>query len=200
MPVPVILLASASPRRRELLAAAGVAFRVVPSAGEEVHDLSVPPPELAERNACAKALEVSARHPGDLVLGADTLVVVDGHPLGKPADRAAAAAMLRRLSGRAHEVVTGVCLARGGRVVDCFHAATTVRFGRLDESTITRYHALVDPLDKAGAYAIQEGAHLLGARAEGSLSNVIGLPVEELVARLQRLGGGALGALTAIDP
>jgi len=200
MPVPVILLASASPRRSELLAAAGVAFRVVCPAGEEVHDLSVPPSGLAERNACSKAVEVSARHPADLVLGADTLVVVDGHPLGKPADLAEAAAMLRRLSGRAHEVVTGVCLARGGRVVECFHAVTTVRFGPLDESTIARYHARVDPLDKAGAYAIQEGADLLGARTEGSLSNVIGLPVEETVARLERLGLGALQEPGTIEP
>ena len=188
MPMPPIILASSSPRRRDLLAEAGVSFRVEPSAGEEIHDLEIPAAELTESNARSKAIEVSVRFPDDLVLGADTLVVVDDHPLGKPADLAEAAAMLERLSGRSHEVVTGVCLARGGTVVECFHVVTMVSFGVLDADTVARYHGLVDPLDKAGAYAIQECAELLGAEVEGSLANVIGLPVEEVVRKLAARG------------
>jgi septum formation protein len=189
-PVPLIL-ASASPRRRDLLAAAGWFPPVVVSPVEEIHDPAMPPAELVGTNARLKAEDVSRRHPDALVLGADTLVVIDGEPLGKPADRVAAAAMLARLGGRRHEVFTGVCLARGGAALEVFHVASRVRFAPLDAAVIARYHALVDPLDKAGAYGLQDHVHLLGARVEGSLSNVIGLPVEETVARLAAAGARA---------
>ena len=187
MPVPVILLASASPRRRELLAAAGVAFRVVPSAGEEVHDLSVPPSELAERNACAKAVEVSARHPGDLVLGADTLVVVDGHPLGKPADRAECLATLVALSGREHQVLTAVALASAQRI-ESRVVASRVRFRPLRAGEAEAYWATGEPCDKAGSYGIQGLAAVFVSQLEGSYSAVVGLPLCETAQLLGEFG------------
>lgn len=178
MPKLPIILASASPRRHELLSQAGYSFDVVVSAAEELHDHDLAPEELTVLNALRKAIDISTRHPEAIVIGADTLVYVDGVPLGKPVDHAEAASMLRQLSGRGHAVCTGIGLAIGGRE----HARTAVishvRFGPLDDVAIARYHALVDPLDKAGAYGIQQHAELLGATVDGPLDNVIGLPVE----------------------
>ncbi|MFM7182607.1 MAG: Maf family protein [Verrucomicrobiales bacterium] len=178
MPVPRLILASASPRRHDLLAAAGVNFTVETALTEELHDARMAPEELVVWNALAKAREVAARHPDAAALGADTLVYLGSEPLGKPTDLTEAASMLRRLSGREHEVWTGLALVAGDRVIGTRTVKTRVRFAALDDDTIAAYHALVDPLDKAGAYGIQEHADLLGAEVDGPLDNVIGLPVE----------------------
>lgn len=179
MPSPRLILASASPRRRDLLAAAGFVFAIDSSAAEERHDDRLAPEELVIWNALAKAREVAARHSGAVALGADTLVYLGNQPLGKPADLAEAATMLRRLSGRRHEVWTGLALVSGDRVLGTRAVRSLVRFGELSDATIADYHARVNPLDKAGAYGIQEHADLLEAQVDGPIDNVIGLPVRE---------------------
>lgn len=175
-PTPPLLLASASPRRAELLRAAGFSFAV-----DSVDlDETPRPGEAAEpyvrRLADAKARAVAARHPAAMVLGADTTVVADGVILGKPADAAEAAAMLRRLQGRAHQVLTGVALVCGGwsRVAV---ATTTVWFAAMDEPAIAAYVATGEPMDKAGAYGVQGLASRYVTRIDGSYTNVVGLPV-----------------------
>ena len=180
-----LILASGSPRRRELLAAAGVEFEVVVSPAEEIHDASIPLAELCERNAELKAAAVAAEHPAAVVIGADTLVWIDGEPLGKPRNLAEARAMLRRLSGRAHTVCTGVCAIFPDGRIERFHELTAVRFLPLDEARIDAYLRRTDPLDKAGAYGIQDQAGLLVEDIAGSYTNVMGLPVERLRSVLQ---------------
>ncbi|WP_338287631.1 Maf family protein [Luteolibacter sp. LG18] len=179
-----LILASASPRRSELLAAAGLPFEVVVSPAEEIHDESMPLDRLCEENAALKASAVAVSHPDATVIGADTLVYIDGVPLGKPRSPEEARAMLRRLSGRAHTVCTGVCLIRPGGIRETFHALTEVQFRELDEAAIEAYLALVHTLDKAGGYAIQEHGDRIVKEIRGSYSNVVGLPVDEVVARL----------------
>jgi septum formation protein len=177
---PQLILASASPRRRHLLEEAGFAnFAVVAPRVEEAHDPALTPSALTLENARRKAAAVAASHPDAVVLAADTLVYLDGDPLGKPADLDEARAMLIRLSGRWHEVCTGVVIRRGARAGE-LAVVTRVRFRPLDDAVITRYFSLCDPLDKAGAYGIQDGGDLIVERVEGSWSNVVGLPVEEL--------------------
>lgn len=178
---PALVLASASPRRAELLREAGVSIEVLSPDVEEAHDASLTPEQLTVENARRKALAGSAMRPGRLVLGADTLVYVDGDPLAKPADMDEALRMVRRLSGRSHEVCTGVVLARDGAVVEAFHVITHVTFKSLSDDTIRDYHSKVNPLDKAGAYGIQAHTDMLLERMDGSFSNVVGLPVERLM-------------------
>ena len=177
-PVPRrLVLASASPRRRDLLGGVGFEVIIRPADVEELTG-GLSPRDLVLANAEMKALSVAAVTPGDLVLGADTIVVLDGEILGKPRDLAHAAEMLARLGGRVHEVLTGVCLLRGGEVSRCsFIESTRVSFRALDETIIANYLAEIDPLDKAGAYAAQEDQGRLIEQIEGSLENVIGLPV-----------------------
>jgi septum formation protein len=179
-----LVLASGSPRRAELLAKAGLQFRVVISPAEEIHDPALPPDVLCEENARLKAAAVAREHPDATVIGADTLVFIDGEPLGKPADLAEARAMLRRLSGRTHTVCTGVCVIHPGGVAETFHDLTDVVFRVLDEAAVEAYLALVDPLDKAGAYGIQEHGDRLIETIQGDFDNVMGLPVARLVERL----------------
>lgn len=179
-----IILASASPRRRELLAAAGIDFEVVVSPAEEIHDASIPLDRLCEENATLKAAAVAIHYPDAVVIGADTLVYIDGEPLGKPRSPEEARAMLRKLSGRAHTVCTGVCLIHPGGRHEPFHALTEVEFRELDEEAIEAYLALVDTSDKAGGYAIQEHGDRIVKEIRGSYSNVVGLPVDEVVERL----------------
>lgn len=181
-----LILASGSPRRRELLEKAGLEFEVRPSPGEEIHDPSLAPAVLCERNAEIKARAVEA--PGRVVLGADTLVFIDDTPLGKPADLDEARAMLTRLSGRQHAVCTGVCLVRAGGEIETFHEITKVRFKELTVGEIDEYLALVDPLDKAGAYGIQEHGEKLVDGLDGAFDNVMGLPVEAVLSRLRACG------------
>lgn len=179
---PPLILASASPRRRELLAAAGVPFEVVVAAVEEAHDQALTARELCRGNARRKAAAVARRHPDRLVLGADTLVVLGTRVYGKPADLDEAVRMLSELQGRTHEVVTGVCLRHEqSRWERLLVEATAVTFRPLDEPAIREYLVRIDPLDKAGAYAIQEHGDRIVERIEGSYSNVVGLPVERVV-------------------
>ncbi|MGC4014644.1 MAG: Maf family protein [Luteolibacter sp.] len=179
-----LILASSSPRRRELLAAAGLPFEVVVSPAEEIHDAAIPLDQLCEENAALKAAAVAVEHPDATVIGADTLVYIDHEPLGKPRSPEEARAMLRKLSGRAHTVCTGVCLIRPGGERELFHALTEVEFRVLDEAAIEGYLALVHTLDKAGGYAIQEHGDRIVSGIRGSYSNVVGLPVDEVVERL----------------
>jgi len=187
-----LILASASPRRSSLLSSLVDDFTVDATAEvTEAHDPDLSPAALTEHNARLKALAVAARHPGALVLGADTLVYVDSEPLGKPRDLDEAAGMLRRLSGRAHHVCTGVCLAGPGvEDVACFHALTRVVFRVLAPETIATYLATVPVLDKAGAYAAQDHGDLLIETMDGSWSNVVGLPLEALASWLDRWRAG----------
>jgi septum formation protein len=176
---PRLILASASPRRRELLARLGVAFEVIPAEVVEHEDPASDPRVMVAHNAALKADWVAARHPEALVLGADTTVFIDGVVLNKPRDLVEARAMLRRLSGRTHTVRTGLALRRrrdGLRVDE--GVASEVTFRPLDEATITSYLAQVHVLDKAGAYAIQEHGELIVAGHAGSYTNIIGLPLE----------------------
>lgn len=184
---PRFVLASASLRRRELLRAAGADFDCVPSHALETHDPELGGAGLVMANARIKALEVAEQRPEEIVLGADTIVWLDGHPLGKPDNMDAARRMLRELSGRVHEVITGVHLVRLFPLLQLeFHETTRVRFRMLDDDVITGYLACVDVLDKAGAYAIQEHGEMLIESVEGSRSNVIGLPVARTLAALRR--------------
>lgn len=181
------ILASASPRRRELLAELGVRFDVVAAAVVEHEDPLLDPRIMVARNAALKADWVAERNSAAWVLGADTTVFVDGRALNKPADLAEARVMLRRLSGRAHTVFTGVALRHVKLgVKEDFGAASEVVFHPLTDAIIEDYLGRVHVLDKAGAYAIQEHAGLLVAEQRGSLSNIIGLPQEEVRELLTR--------------
>lgn len=186
-PLPCLVLASASPRRADLLREAGVKFDVIAPQVDEAHDASLTPEQLTVENARRKALAGSAMRPDGLVLGADTLVYVDGEPLAKPADLNEALQMVRRLSGRSHEVCTGVVLARDGSVVKDFHVITYVTFKPLTDDIIRDYHSKVNPLDKAGAYGIQAHTDMLLERMDGSFTNVVGLPIERLLEVLESL-------------
>jgi septum formation protein len=182
--MPTLVLASSSPRRAELLRAAGVPFVVRHAPVDESRRAGEAPGDYVRRLAREKASAVAAG-PGEIVLGADTEVVVGDTCLGKPADRAEAAAMLRRLAGRSHEVLTGVALLDAGAVVAAGLAATRVTFAAMSEAEIAWYAATPEPHDKAGGYAIQGLASRYVTAIDGSYSNVVGLPVE-LVYRLLR--------------
>ncbi len=178
-----LILASTSPRRAELLKSADLIFDVLrPNADEKLH-AGETPVDYAVRTAREKAESITTQ-PGAVILGADTVVAIEGHILGKPADGDDAKAMLRLLSGKMHEVITGVCLRSTEKTV-CFHAATAVLFRNLSEEEIAAYVATGDPLDKAGAYAIQNGAAGMVRRIDGSYSNVVGLPLCEVIEALE---------------
>lgn len=172
----MLVLASASPRRQELLRNAGIAFEVQPAHIPEDVLPGEGAKECAERLAREKALSIARKRPHDIVLGADTVVVVDGELLGKPADAADARRMLRLLSGRKHEVMTGVCLVASG-VPSISSETTVVTVNELTDQEIADYVASGEPMDKAGAYAIQGIASRWIPRIEGDYSNVVGLPV-----------------------
>jgi len=185
--LPPVVLASASPRRAQLLRECLPEFRVVAGAIPEIHNEQLTASEAALINSCRKARHVAARHPDALVLGADTLVSLGTRLFGKPADLLEARGMLRELSGQTHQVVTAICLVQASarrerRLVE----ATEVTFRELDDDLITRYLGGMDPLDKAGAYAIQEHGELIVERISGSFTNVVGLPVERLREELAR--------------
>lgn len=174
-----LILASASPRRRELLSSLGVSFEVVVADVVEHEERSMDPRLMVARNSALKAEWVAQRHPKALVLGADTTVFVDGHALNKPGDLGEARSMLRSLSGRTHTVFTGVAVRcwQTGLVRD-EGAISEVTFKELDEATISAYLERVHVLDKAGSYGIQEHPGLIIAGYRGSLSNIVGLPLE----------------------
>lgn len=172
-----IILASASPRRAELLRAAGIDFDVRPADIDEAILPGEAPSDYVSRLAEAKARVVHERENDRTVLAADTAVVVDGHILGKPIDEADAQRMLRSLAGRTHEVVTAVSLFHPGGIVHTRVDNTTVEFAALSEADITWYVSSGEPMDKAGAYAVQGLASRFVTRIEGSYSNVVGLPI-----------------------
>lgn len=193
-----LVLASASPRRQELLRNAGIPFVVQPTDVPEIPRPGESPKACAERLAQEKAQAVLQRRPQDLILGADTIVVIDGEMLGKPCDAEDAARMLRLLSGRTHEVITGVCLmgARGTGngdeatgFKDIRSEATLVTVQPLTEDDIRAYVASGEPMDKAGAYGIQGMASRWIPRIEGDYFNVVGLPVALVWRMLQAAGG-----------
>ncbi len=182
-----IVLASASPRRQELLKNAGIDFVVHPANIEEVGRANENPATLAERMAQEKARAVEESFTGRCILAADTVVVIDDNVLGKPRDSEDAARMLRMLSGREHRVITGVCLLGAG-FEDVLSETTAVHFSPLTNAEIRDYIATGEPMDKAGAYAIQGMASRWISRIEGDYFNVVGLPVA-LVWRMLRERG-----------
>jgi septum formation protein len=204
----MLVLASASPRRQDLLKSAGISFQVQPADIDETPLPGESALDCAERLAREKALAVWRTRPGDLVLGADTVVVVDKAMLGKPIDANDAARMLHLLSGRVHEVITGVCLASpsdnstnppnapGARSENCelrtSSETTLVTFTSLTDAEIRDYVATGEPMDKAGAYAIQGIASRWIPRIEGDYSNVVGLPVARVYRMLQELNAKGL--------
>jgi len=182
-----LVLASASPRRAELLRNAGIPFVVAPSDMPEVRQPNESPEQMVRRLAREKAVAVVKVYPGRIVLGADTDVVVDDNVLGKPRDADDAKAMLRLLSGRTHVVLTGVTLL-GSAVDDTRVESTAVTFANISDEEISAYVASGEPMDKAGAYAIQGMASRWIPRIEGCYFNVVGLPVP-LVYRMLRENG-----------
>jgi len=188
----MLVLASASPRRQELLRSAGISFEVQPA---DIPENALPgeaAKDCAERLARDKALAVARQRPRDFVLGADTVVVVDGQLLGKPTDAADAARMLRLLSGREHQVITGVCLVVSGQP-SVASETTVVTMSEITEKDIADYVASGEPMDKAGAYAIQGLASRWIPRIDGDYSNVVGLPVA-LVLRMLREHASEIGS------
>lgn len=187
-----LVLASGSPRRREILTQLGLTFEVVPSEVEEPPRDTELPVDYAVGLAQLKARDVASRFADDsVVLGADTVVVVDNHVLGKPVDGADARAMIARLAGRHHEVITGVSLVGRGGVDEVLHVTTRVWFRALDEAAQARYADSGEGADKAGAYAIQGLGAGLVTRIEGSYSNVVGLPAAQVVELLTRCSGAS---------
>lgn len=177
-----LILASGSPRRKKLLARTGRTFRVVVSDADENAPKDMVPVDVAMHNARAKALAVASGQPASAtVIGADTIVVLDGRVFGKPLDERDARRMLRELSGKTHQVITGVALAHEGNC-ETFAEITDVCFRELSDEEITVYVATGEPLDKAGAYGIQGAAGAFVDHIEGDYDNVVGLPV----ARLER--------------
>lgn len=187
-----LILASNSPRRRELLRNAGIEFTAQPAQVDESRRTGESAADYVERLAREKALAVAqSSAPGDLVLGADTAVVTAGQILGKPKDAADATRMLRLLSGGTHYVVTGICVVRAPEKIEALEReSSTVTFNPLTEEEIQSYVASGEPLDKAGAYAVQGLASKFIARVEGSFDNVVGLPVLRVVELLKSLQPG----------
>jgi nucleoside triphosphate pyrophosphatase len=181
------ILASNSPRRRALLAEAGYEFEVIVPAVSEVAVAYLSLRELTIVNATRKGLAVSHVYPHRIVLAADTLVALEGEVIGKPRDLNQARVTLRRLSGRAHEVCTAVFILSPQKTIS-FAEIATVRFRKLNEKDITNYFGLVNPIDKAGAYAAQGAGRSIIASVEGSFTNVIGLPMERTTEVLARFG------------
>jgi septum formation protein len=184
---PRLVLASRSARRAELLKRLGLEFEIVPADVDETYIDHEMPAAHAERLAREKAITVAHEHPGALVIGSDTIVIVDSDVLGKPRDSAEAVRMLRRLSGREHEVFTGVAVARDSLVLSALERVT-VRFRHLDHAECEEYVATGEPLDKAGAYGIQGFGSALVQSIRGDYFAVMGLPVVRTLSLLNRAG------------
>lgn len=185
----ILILASASPRRRDLLQTAGIPFEVRAAEVDESRLAGESPEDLVLRLSRLKAEAISWQFPKRLVLGADTIVTLDHHLLGKPSDLADARRILRLLSGRTHEVLTGVTLCRQTPEGSLsWIASTQVRFKELSDADIDRYLSVAHVLDKAGAYGIQDHGEMIVAGIDGLYSNVVGLPVEEVAEALVRIG------------
>lgn len=184
-----LILASASPRRQQLLGQLGLPFTVVVAdIDERPHPAEAPLPYV-KRMALTKAQQIAQRHPEAFVLGADTIVTIDAEILGKPRDIAHARHMLQRLSGQEHSVVTGLALLQHStQRTLCDTVSTRVRFRVLTPDDIATYLATEEPFDKAGAYAIQGGGEAFVATVDGCYTNVVGLPVQRTAALLQDVG------------
>ncbi len=183
----MFILASGSPRRRELLNQVGAKFRVAISDAAELSGEGHEPFELVRRNAEAKAEAVARLHKDMPVLGADTVVALDGRIYGKPQDKAEAREMLKALSGRVHEVLTGIAWVKDGHTFSEV-VTTNVKFAQLAETEIDRYIESGEPMDKAGAYALQGKAAVFIEGIEGSYTNVVGLPLYATAALGRRAG------------
>lgn len=179
-----IILASASPRRKELLTTAGIEFDIVIKDVDESIPDGTLPVEAAKMTAKKKALAVAKDFENCTVIGADTIVVAGDKILGKPADKADACKTLRMLSGIEHEVITGVCIANGNET-DNFAVTSKVKFYELTDEEIETYVATGEPMDKAGSYGIQGKGCVLVERIEGDYFNIVGLPVAEVVRRIK---------------
>lgn len=189
MKSPPVLLASASPRRADLLRQCGVKFQIDPAGIREVEEKHLSAGETARVNAYRKARAAATKHPTAIVLGVDTVVALGAALFGKPATLREAEQMLWKLQGKTHRVLTGVCLLHGqAHRQKIFVEETAVTFHPLTRAQIRRYHAEVNPLDKAGAYGIQEKGEMLVEAIFGSLTNVIGLPLARLVTELAAFG------------
>ncbi|MBE6830713.1 Maf family protein [Caproiciproducens sp. R1] len=175
----MLLLASTSPRRSELLKMAGYEFTAAPSDVSEGYLRGTPPMQIVELLAARKAEAVAKQNPQDTVLGADTVVVFKGRVLGKPKDAEEAKAMLRLLSGNVHQVYTGYCIISGKELIRG-HECTSVEFYPLSENEISAYCETKEPMDKAGAYAIQGRGALFIKRIDGDFYNVMGLPIGKI--------------------
>src|SRR6266478_4779356 len=190
MKPPALILASSSPQRVELLRQLGLDFQTVPSDVSELHEEQLSARELTRLNAYRKARSVAKKYPDALVLAADTLVCLETELFGKPASLEAAYLMLERLQGCTHQVVTAIFLLNlRNRKQRIFSESTAVTFRPLDAVKIRRYLTRVNPLDKAGGYAIQEQGEQLVEKIAGSYTNVVGLPMERLAAELQTWAG-----------
>jgi septum formation protein len=182
-------LASASPRRAELMRRMGLRFEIRPTHVEEDDSGSAGPVEMVMENAKLKASTLSDLKPDALVLGSDTTVALGEQVLSKPTDMEDARCMLQLLSGRTHTVYTAVALYwKLGSLAHVFFECSLVRFQELDDARINQYFQLVDPLDKAGAYGIQVGRELIVESVEGSVENVMGLPIQRLALTMEELG------------
>jgi septum formation protein len=182
-----LILASASPRRKELLELLQIPFKVIVSAVEEIVDEQLPPAEMVQSLAYQKAESVAKTNPTSFVIGSDTLVVYGGRMLGKPKDQAEATQMLQMLSGQTHEVYTGVSIING-QEVRTFYEKTRVTFFALSESEIKEYVSTGEPMDKAGAYGIQGYGSLLVKEIQGDYYAVVGLPVARTIRELLNMG------------
>ncbi len=182
-----IILASQSPRRKMLLEQVGIEFIVHAAQTEEKWNTECSITEAIEQLAYEKAKAVSSHYPQGIVIGADTMVCLDGECLGKPKSPQQAKAMLQRLSGRTHQVITGVSIMTND-VCDCFHCVSEVTFYELSEQEIDAYIASKEPLDKAGAYGIQGKGAVFVAKIVGDYYNIVGLPIAMLVRRLRAFG------------
>ena len=186
---PRLLLASNSPRRRELLLEAGFDFEIFAPSVDERFEVDLTLRELTALNAIRKAMATARLRPKNIVLAADTLVTIEDHVLGKPKNKDDAVAMLQRLSGRAHEVCTSVFICHLEKMNSTsFYELSRVRFRRLTRDKIDNYLTRVDPLDKAGAYAAQGFGSEIIAKIDGSYTNVVGLPMEKTIAALTEFG------------
>ena len=180
-----MILASRSPRRRELLSLITDRFSIIPARGEEIIPAGTAPKDAVIMLSRQKAAEIYSMYTGETVVAADTVVVIDGLILGKPRDKEDAAAMLRRLSGREHFVYTGVCVIFPDGSMSSFAEETVVEFLQLTEQEIADYIATDEPMDKAGAYGIQGKGALLVKRISGDYYNVMGLPIARLNREIQ---------------
>lgn len=172
-----------------MLEKAGLSFVVKPSPAEEIHDEAMDPEDLCELNARLKAEAVAVQCQDAVVIGSDTLVFIDQSALGKPRDMAEARQMLRRLAGRRHRVCSAVCVMQHGGTLKLFHENTVVKFKSLSDKEIEAYFERVNPLDKAGAYGIQEHGERIIEGIEGNFDTVMGLPVAKVMAALEAWGG-----------